>query len=436
MTNFSDRDRRFAEIYNDVENYPTLNDVARKLGVTRKTVKNTAAAIRERARKGKAPKLISRASVAKPGEAMVDPKIVHLQDQVNRLRNELKAVARDNLEAEQIRETIFKLAGVTAAPPDWLVTLKSGTSITGVPSTIWSDWHLGETVTLAETNGVNEFNLKVAERRIRRLVERTVALCFRHMTSPSYPGIVVNLIGDIVSGDIHQELQETNVDQLFPVILWARDRIIWALRVLADHFGKVFVACAPGNHGRMTKRPQAKRYVVKNADWLIYCLVERYFAEIGDSRVQFSIPATGQCRYNVFNHRYVALHGDDLGVKGGDGIIGAIGPIMRGEIKVHHSEAQIGRDYDTLLMGHWHQMLWLPRAIVNNSLKGYDEFARRMLRAPATAPGQALWFTHPTRGITAQWEIKLEDRIVDQTPAWVSWERELPYHVGQESVFV
>jgi hypothetical protein len=35
--------------------------------------------------------------------------------------------------------------------------------------------------------------------------------------------------------------------------------------------------------------------------------------------------------YRVYGVRFLLNHGDMLGVKGGDGIIGAIGPIMRGE---------------------------------------------------------------------------------------------------------
>lgn len=367
----------------------------------------------------------------KESEPAVNQRTIFLQDRVNRLQKELKEIARSNLEAESVRSAILGLSETALDVPTWLAPLKpANKTTTGTPCTIWSDWHLGENVNRAEVNGVNEFSLAIAEQRIRRLVERVVDLCFRHMTSPEYPGIVVNLIGDIVSGDIHPELQETNDDQLFPVILWAVERLSWALTQMADHFGKVFVACAPGNHGRMTKKPQAKRYVVKNADWLIYNLLQRHFLDKGDSRVNFIIPATGECRYNVYGHRYLALHGDDLGVKGGDGIIGAIGPIMRGEIKVHGQQSQIDRDYDTLLMGHWHQMLWLPRAIVNNTLKGFDEFARRFLRAPATSPAQALWFTHPTRGITAQWEVRLDDQKAIASAPWVSWEADAPYHVG------
>jgi hypothetical protein len=346
---------------------------------------------------------------------------VRLQDENSRLRTELKQLHRDNLSAEEIRAKIFGLSEEPLKPPAWLLPSTHKARTTGVPSTIWSDWHLGEVVTGAETNGINEFSLPIAETRIRRLVERTVDLCFKHMTAPSYPGIVVNLIGDIVSGIIHDELTETNEEELFPTILWAVERISWGLTALADRFGKVFVACAAGNHGRMTRKPHAKRYVYKNADWLIYNLLERHFKTKGDTRVSFLIPSANEAFYRVYDHRYLALHGDDLGVRGGDGIIGAIGPIMRGEIKVASSSSHVNRAYDCLLMGHWHQTLWLPRAIVNNTLKGYDEFARRMLRAPATPPSQVLWFTHPSRGITARWEVFLGEKRTPASAEWVSW---------------
>ena len=56
---------------------------------------------------------------------------------------------------------------------------------------------------------------------------------------------------------------------------------------------------------------------------------------------------------------------------------------MRGSIQIGRCEAQIGRAVDTILMGPWHQRLWLPGCVVNGALKGYDEYARpSAMRAP------------------------------------------------------
>jgi hypothetical protein len=53
---------------------------------------------------------------------------------------------------------------------------------------------------------------------------------------------------------------------------------------------------------------------------------------------------------------------------------------------------RIGLEYDINIMGHWHQELILPRAIVCNTLKGFDEYARLLqLGAKPTRPTQPLW---------------------------------------------
>jgi hypothetical protein len=167
---------------------------------------------------------------------------------------------------------------------------------------------------------------------------------------------------------------------------------------------------------------QMKERVYTSHEWNVYCGVARHFRK--SKHVQFCIPETADCAFNLFGHRYLLTHGDSLGTKGGDGIIGALGPIMRGTLKTHRSEAQIGRDFDTLLIGHWHQYITLPGLIVNNSLKGYDEYAHLVLRAPYSRPSQALWFTHPEHGITAHWQVYLEKQLepMAQSQPWVSWQ--------------
>jgi hypothetical protein len=112
--------------------------------------------------------------------------------------------------------------------------------------------------------------------------------------------------------------------------------------------------------------------------------------------------------YRVWNKRFLAMHGDMLGVKGGDGIIGSDRPDHARRGQGARLERPQVSDYDCLLIGHWHQPLWLPRVIVANTLKGYDEFAKNALRAPPTLPSQPMFFVHPRYGITSRWEIYLE----------------------------
>jgi hypothetical protein len=346
-------------------------------------------------------------------EQPVAPTILQrLRDKVKYLEAELREVHRDNISTEDVRQRILGLTESNPEPPSWLIEpTKSDFGYMTAPSTIWSDWHRGEVVSSAETNGINEFNTEVADARVQRLVRRLMSLCFEHAAHSEYPGLVLNIIGDIVSGGIHQELRETNDQTDMQTVLSTVDVLCWALKVLADRFGRLFVVFVPGNHGRNTVKPHAKRYVFQNFDWLIGCLIRRHFEMLKDARVTFLIPDSGEALYRVFGWRYMAVHGDDLGVKGGDGIIGSAGPIIRGDIKIRNSNSQIGRDYDFLMMGHWHQQFWFPKVIVNNTLKGFCEFSRRVLKAVPTTPSQSLWETHPDHGIINRRDIFVDRQV-------------------------
>lgn len=294
-------------------------------------------------------------------------KVERLTEENKQLVSALRASRKEELSAEKIRETIYELSGISASPPTWLFETTKG-GVPGVPSTTWSDWHWGEVVHAEEVGGVNQFNTEIGMARAKRLTNSVIDLCFQHMVNPVYPGIVVNLGGDMITGDIHEELQDTNDRYTFQTLLELQDGLAAGLSALADSFGNVFVPCVVGNHGRNTRKPRMKGRTATSFEWHLYCQLERFFRN--DPRIQFLVPGETDAHYRIYDHRYHLTHGDSLGVKGGDGIIGAIGPIMRGAIKVGRSEAQIGRDYDTLIMGHYHQLLWLPGINVNGCFTG------------------------------------------------------------------
>jgi predicted phosphodiesterase len=329
-------------------------------------------------------------------------------EQVRQLQRQLKERTRINDTAERIREEILGLEAYTPEPPKWLDVKPSGKS-TGVPLLHLSDWHWGETVDPDQVGGMNAFNRKIAKQRVKILRDATVDLCLHHMTNPKYPGIVVTLGGDMITGGIHEDLRETNDGPVTLSVAEVEENIIGLLLDLADKFGKVFVPCVPGNHGRTTIKPRAKNRVFDSYEWLVYCHIERFFRD--DPRVQVYVPNEVDAHFSIYGHRFMLTHGDTLGVKGGDGIIGSLGPIARGALKVGSSEASCGRDFDTLLIGHYHT--YIPRGdavpvLANGSLIGYNEYARLVLRAKPTRPTQALAFIHPDRGFTAQWAIYLD----------------------------
>lgn len=353
-------------------------------------------------------------------EKTLHQEIVGYKDTIRELQGTIKSIQRDNLSTEVVRKHIVGLAEERPEIPDWVVSSEYADDMPGTPVTIWSDFHWGETVFSDQIGGVNEYNMGIAQRRLKRITEKTIQLCEREKNADQIPGIVVCLGGDMVSGDIHLELVASNELPTMPVLLDLYGNLITALTHLADHFGRVFVPCAYGNHGRNTHKVQAKNSAYTNFDWLLYQFLEKHFES--DDRVQFLVPDGTDAFFQVHDHKFLLTHGNMLGARGGDGIIGVIGPIMRGNVKTQRQSNSIGLSYDTLLIGHYHQYLPGQKITVNGSLKGFDEYAKDFLRADPEPPQQALMFVVPGYGIT-EFKAVYADKIVKPKAKkeWVGW---------------
>ncbi len=339
-----------------------------------------------------------------------------LKDKVKSLEAAISAAKRESLDEHYVREKIFGLTSQSPNPPKWLVNNNGYSSWSSVPTLFASDWHIGEVVDSSEIGGVNSFNMEIAEERIKSLITTTIQLL--DTVDGDYPGIVFALGGDMVSGDIHDELKQTNDFPTLPVVLRLYELLIWCIDTLADNYGKVFVPAVAGNHGRTTKKPQAKQFNYMNYDWLIYCLLEKYFEN--DSRVTFQIPNGPDALFKVYNTTYLLTHGNQF--RGGDGLIGVLGPIVRGDHKKRSRNGQIDMNYEVLLLGHFHQLLQMQRVIVNGSLKGYDEYAY-FNNFGYEQPRQALWLTHPEHGIIMSMPVNVDKHknVQTQESEWVSW---------------
>ncbi len=328
--------------------------------------------------------------------------------------------------AESIREQIYALDAFTPDPPKWL-DKPEGKNTSGIPMVTLSDWHWGEYVDPDQVGGANKFNRAIGRQRVKVLYETVTDLCFNHMTTPNYEGIAVNILGDMITGAIHDDLRETNDGPVQVSVIEVEEQLIGLLNGFADKFGKVFAICVPGNHGRSTLKPRAKNRVYDSFEWNIYQHLERYFRN--DPRVSVHVPNDVDGHYTTFGHRLMVTHGDALGVKGGDGIIGALGPIARGAVKVGTQARRAGTDFDTLVIGHYH--VHIPRGdaipvLANGCLIGFNEYAHTILRVPVSRPSQSLAFIHPKHGFTAQWPMYLDGkRMAKSTEPWVTWDKNL-----------
>lgn len=336
---------------------------------------------------------------------------------ISRLEKELKD-ATQQLGLEQAIQNLLGTAIMDLdrlRPPEWTTApLKAG-SDPGVPTLFLSDLHWGERVDPRQIGGVNEFNLSIAHDRMRYTVDTAIHLLRILDRDMNYPGIVLALGGDMISGNIHDELAATNELNTMPTVLDLYENLCAVIKLLADTFGFVFVPCVGGNHGRDTKKTWAKDRNHTSFDWLLYQFLARHFKD--DARVQFFIPEGSDALFRIYSMRYLLTHGDQF--KAGDSIIGPIGPLFRGNQKKLARQTAVDQAYDVLMCGHWHQYIHTPRLIVNGSMKGYDEYAYQG-NFGFEPPQQGLWLTHPRYGVTYRMPVLCEAPKKPAKTPWVS----------------
>ena len=603
--------------------------------------------------------------------------------QIQEFERDLRRRSADQQSAERIRTEAFGMAERSPEPPTWL-NKDPGKSSSGIPLICLNDWHWGEVVDPDQVGGVNKFNRAIAKQRVHVLHDTVNDLCFNHMTNPNYPGAVVAILGDMITGNIHEDLRETNDGPVSWSVIEVENQIIGLLKSWAEKFGKLAVICVPGNHGRNTPKPRinnkvyeclgvetptltrdlrwvpagdlsigsellafddlppsvvgrrysvgrvtrfekmtaptikislangtvfyatrehrflayygehnasvrwllaedmltywgkgnkmklanylpvwqadrsyeggflagafdgegclchsgkhegktfgyqlsynqkdnpmladVKTYLTKfnfefsesvdteekhslvikggfnevcrflgtfrpprllakwaamdvsrkflecksghkidvvgvedggeheiasmstsagtyfsggygshnSYEWLIYVHIEQYFRD--DPNVNVYVPNEVDAFFSIFGHKFMATHGDMLGVKGGDGLIGALGPISRGAMKIGAQQRQIDRDFHTLIIGHFH--FYLPRGdstpvLMSSALMGHNTYAHLQLRVKASRPSQALSFIHPRHGFTAQWPMLLDKKVLNKASIpWFLW---------------
>ena len=351
-------------------------------------------------------------------------KIREQEAQIKELSKENRHLGDEQTDSDRVRQEIFKLSKMKVNPPEWLTERPTGPIHgPGCPVAFASDWHFGEVIDPKQVNDRNEFNPLIAEQRAKTFFSNIVMLLKQHMVHPIYPGIVLCLGGDMVSGDIHDELTNTNGNTTMQAVSHVTRCLISGINLLQKEFGRVAIPCVSGNHGRTTLKTPTKNRAYTNFDWLICNQLEQYYStkyEGQDSPVKFMISSGIDQRFDIYDKKFLLTHGDNLG-KGGDGIIGALGPILRGDTKMRSTYTQLGQSYDVMLCGHYHQLLWLSKVICNGSLCGYSEFANT-IRCAFEPPRQALFCVHPEHGITYQMPINVElsQHSPKQVP-WFSW---------------
>lgn len=300
---------------------------------------------------------------------------------------EAEADRRRLLDMIAERDTQLEAAlAITASKPKASTIKVDGGKSEAVAFAIASDWHVEETIDPRSVNGLNEFNLDIAEKRIRKFFESVVRITEIQRGGAKIDKLVLVLGGDLMSGYIHEELQESNALSPTQTVLWLQDRIASGLDLLKKHFAEIVIPCVYGNHGRTTRKPRHATGAANSYEWMMYHVLAKHLPG------QWHISDGYHLLLDVFGKTIRIHHGDGLRYQGGVG--GLTIPV---EKAIASWNRAITADLD--IFGHWHQSQQNPKWVCNGSLIGHNAYSVA-IKAPFEPPSQTYFLLDKRHGRT------------------------------------
>jgi hypothetical protein len=258
---------------------------------------------------------------------------------------------------------------------------------------IASDWHVFETVRKEEVNGLNEYNVGIARKSIESFFQKIALLTAIERKVVPVDRLVLGLIGDLMTNQLHQDQVETGAGTAMEEVLFLSEVITGGIDFLLDKggFKEICLPCCDGNHSRNTDKQQHANRVKHSYEWLLYSMLSRHYA--GDSRVRFDI-SEGQLLYTeLYGRVHRWTHGDAIKYNGGIG--GITIPVIKAIV-----EWDKGQKADMTFFGHLHTSLLGKSFCSNGSVLGYAPFSVR-IKAAYEMPQQSYMVFDSKRGLTA-----------------------------------
>lgn len=257
----------------------------------------------------------------------------------------------------------------------------------------FSDWHIGEIISKAETEGFGEFNWNIARTRLFGILDSFVKWVITMRNGYQIDECVVFGEGDYISGDIHRELSVTNE---FPTpVQTARAGLLFgeAVSFLASHFNKVTVyQVGSDNHGRLNPKPQFKQKFENSFSYLVHVISSTYL----EKHKNVTVVAAQGMKYlaTVAGWKFLIEHGDTIKSWMGIPYYG----IERGRAREATRRMGTENNFHFQSIAHWHVPGFVSgNILINGSLSGTTEFDHGCGRH--AEPSQVAFLVSPSHGV-------------------------------------
>jgi hypothetical protein len=309
------------------------------------------------------------------------PELLKLERDNQNLRNQLKRILEEKGFEIQISNKLQELIK-QYSPPRFSCRPKRGKISSPISVCLQlNDWHIGEVI-----KGIgNEYNMAIASRRIDYLTTKIIEWVDLNKLLGSVEEAVILVLGDLISGNIHEELIETNDAGITQQSISAGYLLAQCVTMISKYVPKVRVEFViPDNHSRLTRKNTYKT-ASRNMNHIVGYIAKQACSQY--KNIRFNMHTEIKARVQVSNMSYILSHGHTI--KGWCGIP------WYGIEKLVGKESMI-QPFDKLILGHFHTPINTIKFNVGGSLSGTSELDHAFGRV--SEPCQTAWLVHPRYG--------------------------------------
>ena len=272
-----------------------------------------------------------------------------------------------------------------------------------------SDTHVGEAVYKEQMLGINSYDWNMFNQRLYGWANQVLNLVNYRRNIAPIDDLIVPMLGDMISGDIHEELARSNISNCMEQMIRGANLIAQALMFLAPHFKTIKVPCVVGNHGRMTRKPPMKdKYM--DWDYMMYQWVSTFCKN--QDNISFELPKSYLHVFSVYNQKILIMHGDSVSGAGSNTSITRAITNLRGVMQYKDNLSNKSEiKFDSAMIGHFHRIdeidIGTGELHICGTMKGPDEFALQRLHT-ATKPKHLVTYWHPKYGYIGKEVIYLD----------------------------
>lgn len=262
-----------------------------------------------------------------------------------------------------------------------------------------SDFHAEERVDPFTVNGLNAYTLDIASERFNRFFVNVGRLIAAKKKSIAVNTLILALLGDFITGNIHEELVETA--QLPPIeaAIFVKNHLASGIRHLLDSTEvNIVLPCHSGNHGRITKKQRHATERGNSLEYFVYHFLADYFVE--EPRIKFVVAPGYHSIIDVQGFLIRFHHGHSIKFGGG---VGGITIPVRKAIAQWNKSGPVQLD----CFAHFHQLFYGGNFICNGAGIGYNAYALS-IKADFEKPRQGFFLVNHRRR-----------EVTDFSPVWL-----------------